>query len=373
MIKIAFVIDTIESPTAGTEKQLLLLIRNLDRRKFLPYLCVLRSSPWLKETFKDCPLIDLEFGALRCFRSVMQLLKFVRYLKQERIDIVQTYFVDANKIGVVAGCLAGVKSVISSRRNQGYWIGLLELLQLRFLNCLTTHFIANSHSTKQWAMKREGIPGQKISVILNGIELEYYDLSRKAKVNLRKEYNTPDCARLVCIVANLRPVKGHEIFLRAARIVADQISSVYFVIIGEGQERKRLERLASELSLSKYVFFLGKREDVADLLLDMDVGVLASHSESFSNALVEYLACGLPVVVTDVGGAREAVQGGVNGFVISLDSASEGLARGILGALRMNHESVSALNRKIVQELFAKESMVAAYQNLYHKLVGDHG
>src|SRR5689334_9667675 len=111
MINIAFVIDTIESATAGTEKQLLLLIKHLDRSKFKPYLCVLRSSAWLEESFTDCELVDIGFPSFGNPLSYLNLLRFVGFLKKQKINIVQTHFVEGNKVGVLAGKLAGVRAI----------------------------------------------------------------------------------------------------------------------------------------------------------------------------------------------------------------------------------------------------------------------
>jgi len=108
MIRIAFVIDTIETPTAGTEKQLLLLLRHLDRSSFDPILCVLYSSKWLDEHFNLCPIHVIDIRSFKKPKTLLTLMRFIRFLKTEKVNVVHTFFRDGNIVGVTAGKLAKV-------------------------------------------------------------------------------------------------------------------------------------------------------------------------------------------------------------------------------------------------------------------------
>lgn len=371
MIKIAFVIDTIESPTAGTEKQLLLLVKHLDRTKFKPYLCVLRSSKWLREEFDLCELFDadiLSFKNLSAFRNIYRLSRFFR---AEGIDIVQTHFVDANKVGIVAAKLAGVKAIISARRNQGYWHNKSELILLKLLNSITTKFLANSESTRQWTVRTEGVAPDRIFVIYNALEIEYY---QKASVEQRLAFGEtlgfPPHAIIVGIVANLRPVKAVDVFLRAAKNVAISYPQTRFIVVGEGPERARLELLAAELGIATLVRFLGMRIDVPEILGCIDIGVLSSSSESFSNSIVEYMAAGLSVVCTDVGGAREAVENGINGFVVQLGD-DMALADGMVTILSSGNMALMGRSGKDKAESeFSLIAILQQYEKFFEEVVG---
>lgn len=308
MIKIAFVIDTIESPTAGTEKQLLLLIEHLDRTQFQPYLCVLRSSAWLETEFALCPLHILGITSFKRLQTLERIYAFSRFLRREGIAIVQPHFRDAGIAAILAAKLGGVPCIIGTRRNQGYWLTPFELRLQKFLNRWVSAFIANSRNTKEWAVKTEGIPAEKITVIYNAIDLgAFARITEEDRQGVRRRWGIPEDAPVVGIVANLRPVKGIDVFLRAAAIVSRRVPVARFVIVGAGDERQRLEALTVDLGVQDAVRFTGTRTDTALLVSSFDVGVLSSHSESFSNAVVEYLAAGIPVVSTDVGGCREAL------------------------------------------------------------------
>lgn len=319
-IKIAYIIDTIESPTAGTEKQILLLIKRLDRNKFEPYLCCLRSSEWLENNFDLCPLHVVGIASFKKIVSYFRILAFSRFLKRGKFDIIQTHFRDSNIVGILAARLAGIYTVISTRRGVRYWRNRFELLLLKKLNRWVTIFVTNSYSTKEWVTKIEGIPEEKIKVIYNGIDLtSFKGITDETRIKYRQLLGIPEDAPVVGIVANLRPVKGIDIFLRAAQLVKKQIPEARFVIVGDGVEKDPLVRLSNALGLNEGVTFLGQREDVVQILSALDVGVLSSHSESFSNSLIEYLAAGLPVACTDVGGCREAIEGDGRGMVVPVE------------------------------------------------------
>ncbi len=370
MINVAFIIDVIESPTAGTEKQLVTLIKGLDRSVFNPYLCALKRSAWLEDEFDLCPVHFLDAGSFKNPKTYLDILRFSRFLKSNKIDILQTHFRDSNIIGILSAKLAGTKNVISTRRNQGYWHTSLDRAILRLINGWVDCFIANSVSTKSWAERAEGIPAKKISVIHNGMDLEPFRVARSFRNAVRVELGIKDTDPVAGIVANLRAVKGLDIFLMAAAKVKKSLPEARFLIIGEGPERKNLQKLSSGLGLDKSVLFLGRRQDIPRLLGAFDAGVLTSHSESFSNAVVEYLAAGLPVVCTDVGGCREAVEDGVNGFVVRPGDHVR-LAEGLLKVLAGGASgAMGAKSMSKAETLFSLPMMMKNYEEFYMTVSG---
>lgn len=363
MIRIAFVIDSIESPSAGTEKQLLLTIRHLDRGRFLPYLCVLRGSAWLRESFSDCEVVEIGMASFATPSGYLAILNFARFLKEKRIDAVQTQFTDGNKVGLMAAKLAGVRTVISTRRNQGYWHTRGETLLLRLLDRWPSCFLANSDDTARWLAATEKVDPARIRVLHNAIDTDAFaPAPEPERLAFRAGLGLAPDAKLVGIVANLRPVKAVDVFVRAAAAAASRSPGARFLIIGEGHERESLERLCAELGVSPAVRFLGSRLDVPAILGCLDLGVLTSSSESFSNSIVEYMAAGLPVVCTDVGGAREAIETGVNGFVVAPGDVS-GLAESMLRVLEGGDAArIGAANRDKARRMFSVPTVMERYQ-----------
>jgi glycosyltransferase involved in cell wall biosynthesis len=245
------------------------------------------------------------------------LFSFASFLKKNGIHIVQTHFRDSSIVGILAAKLAGVPKIVGTRRNQGYWYNRTEVVIQKILNYFVNVFIANSQSTKKWVVAKEGVSEEAVQVIYNGIDFKPFEkLNSEFRCESRKKLDIPINVPVVGIVANLRPVKDIDVFLRASAVVHEQMPAVRFLIVGEGSERCRLEALATSLGLGRAVTFLGRREDIVAVIAAFDVGVLSSDSESFSNTIVEYLAAGIPVACTDVGGCREAVEGEGTGLVV---------------------------------------------------------
>jgi L-malate glycosyltransferase len=368
MVKIAYIIDTIDSPTGGTEKQLLLLLEKLDRTRFSPVLCVLYTSDWLENHFNLCPLHVLNITSNRHPVTLYRFLLFVRYLKTENICIVHSFFKDGMRVGITAAKLARVPHIIAVRRNQGYWMTPLDLRITKVLNRWVDLLIANAHNTKAWAAEVEGFPVDRIKVVHNGIDLEPF---RRNYENTRKAYREklaiPEGAVVIGIVANLRPVKALDGFIRAAKLVCTALPQTHFIIVGEGPLEGTLKLQAQCLDMGSSIHFLGRRLDIPQILSTFDIGVLSSSSESFSNTIVEYLAAGLPVVCTEVGGAREAVEDYVNGFVVP-PSAHEILARRLLDVLASDNVAMGQAGRLKAEKEFSLVSMVQAHEQIYKEL-----
>jgi glycosyltransferase involved in cell wall biosynthesis len=303
-IRIAFVIDEL-TPGAGTENQLLLLLSRFDPARLRPYLCCLRGEIEKLRSITGVPVVDLSMHRLASPRAALSLLGFRRWLRRERIDGVVTFFLDGNLVGTLAGFLAGLP-VISSRRNIGYWHSPWQLRKLRALNAITDWHLANSEAARRYTVEAEGVDPRRVRVIPNAVDLERFhpangDFGREEA----RQSELPPGDPLIGCVANLRPVKGQDVLLRAFAAVAAELPAARLVLIGDGPERAALASLAASLAVGERVTFLGSRDDVPRLLRRLDVGVLSSRSESFSNTLLEYLATGLPVVATSAGGSAE--------------------------------------------------------------------
>lgn len=367
-IRVAYVIDSISSPTAGTEKQLLLLLKHLSTESIHPYLCCLHSSPWLDSEFKDFPLVDLKIGSFRDAGTFSRLRQFSNFLRSSRIQIVQTHFRDANYFGTLAARMAGLP-IISTRRGDPYWRNVMELQILRMFDMATDKFIANSRASANYYCSHERIPSHKMNVIHNGLNLSDYPDDDEYRKRHRARLGIDAHSHVVGIVANLRPVKAIDVFLRAAALVAKRLRDVRFIVVGDGPCRQELTEMLGPLEIASQVTFLGKRQDIPDILAAFDVGVLSSHSESFSNSIIEYQAAGLPVVCTDVGGAREAVEDGVTGFLVP-PNAPEAMANRILQLLDSNssRKQFGLRGREHVTKFFSIRSSAKQYAKLYARI-----
>jgi L-malate glycosyltransferase len=330
MINIAYVIDSIVTPGAGTEKQLLLLIQNLNKNKFRPHLICLRNSDWLQSSDIGFPVFVLDMMSFK--QMIPAIRKFKNYCKENNVKVVQTFFRDGNFFGTLAAKLSGIKVIISSRRNYGagYWHSWFWLTLLRLFNYLTSLYISNSAINSKYVESSEKVKTSKIYVIHNGLDLsKFAGLTESYRKSSRNRFGIDDKQILIGIVANMRPVKNLQLFVDMASRIAKIHNNTRFIIIGDGEERLQLEKQIDDYQLKGRVILAGQQDDIIPFLASMDIGALCSRSESLSNSIIEYMAAGLPAVVSDVGGNPEAI-GGVGGIVFKdndLDDFSDKVNR----------------------------------------------
>ena len=362
-LKIAYVIDALFEPAGGTEGQLLHLLRGMDRSRFEPTVfCLEEGDPPMPGNV----VLDLHLSASPV--TLAKIWKFARRLRKDGFDIVQAHFRDSNIVGVFAAWLAGVPVIISTRRGVPYWLSPRDMKVLRWLNGRVSWYIANSMTTRDRYAREEGFDPAMVDVIYNGLEAgRFSGLSPEDRARLRTELDLAPDATVVGIVANLRPVKGLADFVDAAALVAEEFPRARFVLVGQGNEESRLRDQAARLGIADRVRFAGARTDVADLLQSFDVGVLTSHSESFSNSVLEYLAAGLPVVVTDVGGVREAVEDGRQGFIVP-PKAPDQLADRLRTLLGHPGGPRAWRPDEGLDPKFALQAMVESHERLYERL-----
>ena len=304
-------------------------------------------------------------------RFVSQLRRFAAFLRAEGVDLVQTHDFYSNVFGMAGAALARVPARVASKREtQGMRTPAQRRIEL-FAYRLAHAVVANAEAVKR-QLVGDGVPAGKVAVVYNGLDDARLrppaDFSRERALDL---LGLPRARRLVTLVANLRhAVKDHPTFLRAARRVRESGAEAAFVLAGEGALEVTLRALASELGIADAVFFTGRCARVGELLAVSDVCVLSSAAEGFSNAILEYMAAGRPVVATDVGGAGEAVVEGETGHLVPAGDDERMAAR--IGELLRDPERASAMGdrgRRRVAEHFSCESQLARTEALYERLL----
>lgn len=307
-IRILYLIDEIESAEAGgTERQILQMIRHLRDAGFQPELCVLRGTDWLTEADAGCPVRLCHVRRLRSLRGAAELWRLRTWMKKRGFDVVQTFFPESNLIGPILSRLAGVPIVLGSRRNMNYWMSSQFAAAQRLANRFVTRLVANSEAVRDLVVRMEGIPASKVDVLYNGIDVERFRPSVERRAQTRSSLGLTEADQLIGNVASLRPVKGVLLFVSAAIQVAREFRAAHFLLVGEGPQRAEIEAMIRGSGFAPRFYLAGRQADVAPYLNACDIAVLSSESEGLSNSVLEYMAAGLPCVVTDVGGNREAL------------------------------------------------------------------
>ncbi len=373
MINICYIIDTIETKYAGTEKQLLEIIRLLDRSRINPSLVCLRPSRWLSQNEIGCPVHIVPLGSLLSFDLLRSGRAFADFCRRHNIQVVQTFFRDANIAGVLWAHRAQVPVIIASRRSVGrrYWHNLRLITVFRFLERYTHYYICNSQAVAEESRIVERIRPDKLAVITNGLHVhEFIEPNREKVEQIRKDWGFSAKTMVVGTVANLRPVKNLEFLVRAARRLTEMKEDVGFVVLGEGYHRPHLEAMIRDLDLEDKIVLPGHSGKVGQELYAIDIAVSTSHSESFSNSIMEYMAAGRAIVASDVGGNSELIKTNGTGYLYpaeDLDAFVEKVLRladspGVRS--RLGHAA-----RREAESRFSFESVLKQLEDLYESLL----
>lgn len=375
--RILFLIDEIGGiAEGGTERQVLQLIELANRLGYEPRLMVLRGTEWLTERQAGCPIFCAGVNSLLRPSGWRACWRLVRWMRRERIALVQTFFVESNLFGAWLSRLAGVPVMIGSRRNlnqwhdRPHWMEKGLLLLQRLTNYSADCVVANSLVVAEATVRKERVPQRKLHVAYNGIELAKFSRLGELRNQARQMLGVAEDEILVGNISCFREVKGIPQFVDAARIVLEKEPRMRFLAVGDGDQYARVVERIRSYGLENRILLAGQQTDVFPYLAAMDIGVLSSLAEGFSNSLLEYMASGLAAVATDVGGNREALEG--TGILVPPDDPAA-LAEAILGlrsaALR---QQLGQAARKRVERF----SMVRAerrMQEIYTELLQAKG
>jgi glycosyltransferase involved in cell wall biosynthesis len=333
-MRIYFLIDQYDGPFAGTEKQLYILISELVRRGHEVRLLAFRDTEYVQRTARfPCPIDVCNIVSVAGIRSWPKLLQLRRRMISDRPSVVHAFFNDAAIVAPLL-CRTSRTAVVTSRRDLGFWYSPAILAALKFANLRTDLVICNSQAVANSAMKAEGLRASKIAVIPNAIpDCDTRSCLVPPEVRAPEPTRSTDDQTIqICLIANLRPVKRIEDLVRAAALVLHSVPAAKFIVVGHAPDPDygaTLQALARELGVEHAVHFLGRIENPASVLVNSDIGVLTSESEGLSNAIMEYMKHGLPIVCTAVGGNSELVTNGQNG-VLYAPGDIESLASGIV-------------------------------------------
>jgi glycosyltransferase involved in cell wall biosynthesis/protein-tyrosine-phosphatase len=301
------------------------------------------------------------------------LAALTRHFRARPVDVVHTHRGKDTVLGALAARLAGVRGLVRTvhghREPMRGWdrikFGVYEALDTWTLRCLADRVVAVSRRLAG-SLDDGGYGPGTVVHIPNGVDVERIR-SSCPREDVRRALGIDPTAGVIGIVGRLTPVKGHALFLRAARRILDEAPRTRFVIVGDGPLRTELERTARELGLAEACVFAGARRDVYDLVGAMDVFVLSSLHEGAPMALLEAMVLGTPVVATAVGGVPEILTQGTTGLLVEGQDAN-GLAAACLELVR-NREwarSMAERARRVAADKFSHRRCGAALVGAYH-------
>lgn len=364
-IRVSFMIDDLSR--AGTESQLLALIRGIDRQIFSPSLVLLNGEGEASRALEpaDCPIIRLGVTKLASVKALSAAKRLRAFWREHCPDVAQIYFHDSAYFGVPVAKLCGVRHVVRVRNNLGYQQTRKHRVLSRMIRPLVNGVLTNSELGRDAIADMDRMPVERVTVIENGVDLDRHSVP----LTPNPSPSRGEGFQIIGCVANLRPIKNIDGLMRAAVRVHERFPNVRFEVAGDGEQRAELEKLHNELGLGQRFILRGSVADVPEFLRGVNVAVLPSHSEGMSNALLEYMAAGKAIVATHVGASPNLLGGGCGVLVPPGDESA--LASALCGLLSDTNARIvlATAARAKVEAEYSREAMLRRFERYYTNLV----
>ena len=361
MIRVLHVIDT--GGPGGAETVFLQTATRLDPARF-ESIAVVGGMGWLAKQFQArgaAPRIVPAKGSL----NIRYLSTLMRLARQHKSDVIVAHLYGSSVYASLVGRLLSIP-VVSVLHGQSDVpeAERFSSLKAAIVRRGSRRVIFVSERLRDHLRPRFRLTPAQCAVIPNGVDTEVFRPGRDR--SLRAELGLADDVALIGAIGNVRKPKAYDVLLRAARTLIDRSQRFHLVIAGDSANPlgRQLEQLCRELDMERYVSFLGLRPDVSRILNNLDVFVLSSHTEGFSIACIEAMACGVPVVATRSGGPEQILEGEAGLLVPTADPQSLALAIERVISSQELATTLTARAIKRVHECYSLATMLARYEAL---------
>lgn len=360
-IKILHLVLTLD--TGGLENGVVNIINGLDDEKYTSLLCCIKHGGELVGRIdKNIKVMELNhYEGIQL--SVLKRLRDI--IISENIDIIHTRNYKPYMFGYLSSMWLRGVSVIHSEHGKDYPFGRVKMFIQKLFSYHTDLIIALSNDIKMNMIRYIGIDSERIKVIINGVDTKKFSPG-VCKANLRDEFKLDESDIVIGAIGRLVKVKNIPELLRAVGNAYAGNNKIRLIVVGDGPERDEFQKIITRDNMESYVQLAGSRNDINDMLRLFDIYTLTSSNEGISNTLLEAMASGLPVVVSNVGGNKEIVESDAVGCKyesgdhesltrILLELASDDSAREKLGRNARNHIVIN----------YSLDVMIKKYSDVY--------
>ncbi|MFA6171738.1 MAG: glycosyltransferase family 4 protein [Patescibacteria group bacterium] len=347
----------------GAERFTIDLIKNLDKEKFEAKLLILEGASeeaedWRRELENErVEILDLKKRKGK--DKIKCLIRYYKALKAENPDILHAQLFTADLFGRLAAGLAGIPLVITEQ-NLNYVDSWPRIILKRLTSFLSARVVAISEAVRNYLIKREGVPEDKLTVIYNGTETEKYAFNERS-------YEQKDKI-IIGSVGRLTRQKGFEYLIEAVSKLESGIE-IECLIAGDGEERANLEMLINKHGLQNRVKLIGWQK-AGEFLKKIDIFVLPSVWEGLGIAVIEAGLSGLPVIASDIDGLREIITDSNQGCLFKPGDAND--LKEKLEYLIGNADERKRLGcglQRNLREKFSIKKIAGEYEELYRKIL----
>lgn len=303
----------------GAETQLLRILPELQKYHENRICCVRGHGPiGAKLEEKGIPVYYLE---LKNAFDFFAIYRFYKVIKRFSPDILVTYLIHADLYGRILGRLFGIKKIISSKRGallQWEWLSFFDRLTKSMVN----HYLVQTETAKNEWMQKLNLSENKFTIIPNGINTESFHIKidkNWKRTNLKIKENS----FVITCVAKLRRGKGHEVLLKAFESIFNKHRNTVLLLVGDGEREEELKNSIQDYKSRESIHFLGNRNDVPEILDASDLFILPTEKEGMSNAIIEAMCAGIPIITTDIEENREIITSGENGILVSAGNSND--------------------------------------------------
>jgi glycosyltransferase involved in cell wall biosynthesis len=362
----------------GAERQVIELANNMDRAAFEVHVCALSNHVPLSSTLRDAEhrlhLIPKKHPL--DFTTVPRVARLLRVLGA---DIVHGFLFRAEIVSRLAGRLARTELVIGSERNANRVLGRKYVLAYKLTRRCADVIVANSNAGAQSNARMLNRPAAEYRVVHNGVDADRFKPAAAAL--MREKLALPPACPLIGAFANFKKQKNHAMLFRAFRLVLASFPDARLLLVGDrpvdspdeaGSYPTQLDRLVDELRIRHRCLFLGHQNDVEHLYPACDLTALSSLHEGTPNVLLESMACGVPVVATDVCDNRYIVRDGEVGYLVAVgdDAAMADRMKTLLGSAVLRQEMGRTARRWVLEE-FSSQRLAEKMEAVYLDLLGE--
>jgi glycosyltransferase involved in cell wall biosynthesis len=321
VVKICYIITKLE--LGGAQKVALYIGENINKDIFEDFIIAGRGGILDDKVDKRLKFYQLKslVREISPVKDLKALFHIYLTLKREKPDIVHTHSSKAGVVGRIAAKLAGVKIIVHTIHGYGFndtqkgYLKRIYIYLEKFCALMSDKLIAVSKEDIKKGIKHKIAAEDKYVLIRAGINTDFYK-KFIPNPNFRKELGIDKNAKIVVTIGPFKPQKNLGDFINAAAIAAESVENIVFLIVGDGEQRGKLESMIKNLNLKNKVILLGWRTDIAEILTASDVFVLTSLWEGLPCTILEAMCCLKPVIANAVDGIKEIISENQTGFLI---------------------------------------------------------
>lgn len=349
----------------GSETQLLRILPALQKYHTNEVCCVRGHGPIGKQLEeKGVPVHYLDFKG---FSDISVIKRFYTIVQRFSPDILVTYLIHADLYGRIFGKIFGIKKIVSSKRGallQWEWLSNID----RLTKFMVSHYLVQTKSAQKEWMGRLNLPSSKFSIIPNGMETATFKLSIEKRKEKELLHIKPSSFVITC-VARLRRGKGHEVLLESFESLYKNNKNISLLLVGDGEREHELKNQIENYASKNDIYFLGNRSDVPLILALSDLFILPTEGEGMSNAIMEAMAAGLPIITTDIPENKDLIKENQTGIFFPVANSKVLLEKTtlLLENARLR-EQLGRNAQKEAQENYDVGKIALKFSELYEKI-----